>query len=293
MKCPKCGYLGFEHVDRCRNCGYDFALAPMSIDLPELQLRGDTQPSPLDDLALLDRGAVAPRAQPVRDAPAAPSSDLPLFGGNDLEPLITKLPPPRPPLAVRRATPEVPRVRGEPRGHSLELDLDLPPPASPSAGDAIRRAHAADWPATIAARDAAAAAPLGARFIAMVVDVVLLAAVDAVVIYFTMQICGITIWEIGILPKGPLLAFLLVQNGGYLVIFTAGGQTLGKMAAGIKVVAARSGSPLDPGRAALRTFIWVLLALPAGLGLLTALMSHDHRGLHDSVARTRVVRASA
>ena len=89
MKCPKCGYLGFEHVDRCRNCGYDFALAPMSIDLPELQLRGDTQPSPLDDLALLDRGAVAPRAQPVRDAPATPSSDLPLFGGNDLEPPIT------------------------------------------------------------------------------------------------------------------------------------------------------------------------------------------------------------
>src|SRR5438445_743301 len=177
MKCPKCGYLGFEHVDRCRNCGYDFALAPMSIDLPELQLRGDTQPSPLDDLA----------------------------------PLITNLPPPRPPLAVRRATPEVPRVRGEPRGHSLELDLDLPPPASPSAGDAIRRGHAADWPATIAARDAAAAAPLGARFIAMRVDVVLLAAVDAVVIYFTMQICGITIWEIGVLPKGPLLAFLLVQ----------------------------------------------------------------------------------
>ena len=24
MKCPKCGYLGFERVDRCRNCGYEF-----------------------------------------------------------------------------------------------------------------------------------------------------------------------------------------------------------------------------------------------------------------------------
>ena len=37
--------------------------------------------------------------------------------------------------------------------------------------------------------------------------------------------------DLGMLPKGPLLAFLLVQNGGYLVAFTAGGQTLGKMAA--------------------------------------------------------------
>ncbi len=27
MKCPKCGYLGFERVDRCRNCGYDFSLS--------------------------------------------------------------------------------------------------------------------------------------------------------------------------------------------------------------------------------------------------------------------------
>ena len=185
----------------------------------------------------------------------------------------------------------MPRLRSEPRSHAPELDLELP--ALLPAVDASRPSHAAEWPATIDAREAASDAPLGARFIAMVLDIVLLAAVDAVVIYFTMQICGITIWEIGVLPKGPLLAFFLVQNGGYLVIFTAGGQTLGKMAAGIKVVTARSGSPLDPGRAALRTLIWVLLALPAGLGLLTALLAHDHRGLHDRVARTRVVRASA
>ena len=26
MKCPKCAYLGFETGDRCKNCGYDFAL---------------------------------------------------------------------------------------------------------------------------------------------------------------------------------------------------------------------------------------------------------------------------
>ena len=59
------------------------------------------------------------------------------------------------------------------------------------------------------------------------------------------------------LPKGPLLAFLLVQNGGYLVAFTAGGQTLGKMAAGIRVVPADRDAPLDLGRAFLRTLIWV------------------------------------
>jgi hypothetical protein len=44
-----------------------------------------------------------------------------------------------------------------------------------------------------------------------------------------MQICGITS-TISASAEGTAVAFLLVQNGGYLVAFTAGGQTLGKMA---------------------------------------------------------------
>lgn len=27
MKCPKCAFLGYAHADRCRNCGYEFALS--------------------------------------------------------------------------------------------------------------------------------------------------------------------------------------------------------------------------------------------------------------------------
>ena len=109
-------------------------------------------------------------------------------------------------------------------------------------------------------------------------------------IYFTLQICGITLADLDILPKGPLVAFLLVQNGGYLVAFTAGGQTLGKMLAGIKVVSEGPELPVDLGRATLRTALWLLLAIPAGLGFLTALFSSDGRGLHDRFAQTRVVR---
>jgi uncharacterized RDD family membrane protein YckC len=77
------------------------------------------------------------------------------------------------------------------------------------------------------------------------------------------------------------------------VAFTAGGQTIGKMAAGIKVVSARSNMPLDLGHAIVRTIVWTALAVPAGLGFLTAFLSDDRRGLHDRVAGTRVVRASA
>ena len=128
---------------------------------------------------------------------------------------------------------------------------------------------------------------------AVVIDLFILLDVDAIVVYFTMQICGLSLSDVDVLPRAPLIAFLLLQNGGYLVVFTAGGQTLGKMAAGIKVVTVGSGSSLDFGRALFRTLIWLILAAPVGLGFLTALLASDHRGLHDRFARTRVVRASA
>ena len=73
----------------------------------------------------------------------------------------------------------------------------------------------------------------------------------------------------------------------------AGGQTLGKMALGIRVVTADEAEPVGIGRSLQRTVMWMILAIPAGLGFVTALFSSDYRGLHDRLAGTRVVRASA
>jgi uncharacterized RDD family membrane protein YckC len=290
MKCPKCGYLGFEEVDRCRNCGYEFSLSP-SVPLPELSLH-DPQAAavrPLEDLSFLAESG--PGA-------SSPPEDLPLFGPPipDDEPLITKVSSPRTPLAVRRATPEVPRLRAESRPHSLDLAFDAEPLTPPPAPDATSARAAASLRSTpVVPRDETPnrAAGLGARFVAVVIDLSILAIVDALVVYFTMQLCGLTFLDVGLLPARPLLAFLMVQNGGYLVAFTAGGQTLGKMAMGIRVVAADETRPLDLSRATVRTLFWLLLAIPAGLGFLTALVTSDRRGLHDRVAGTRVVRASA
>ena len=58
MKCPKCSYIGFEESDRCRNCGYEFALSdetPAPADLP--MRAGDDDGGPLVDLVLGARGA--------------------------------------------------------------------------------------------------------------------------------------------------------------------------------------------------------------------------------------------
>jgi uncharacterized RDD family membrane protein YckC len=360
MKCPKCGYLGFEDVERCRNCGYDFSLTP-DAPLPELPLRDDSRlhrsgkQDDLDDLSLVDPAIARSRSArgPVAsaDPPSAPTPEvdrvfiassasrssgagreLPLFGSAaaDDEPLIKRASPPRAPLAVRRATPEVPRVRAEqPRVQSFDLapDLDSAPvglvrtPSGPVAdrpaadrstaatteaqrtaaaratlvntaasGRTRLDAVASDRPEPLAVPDDSASIPR--RLLAVLIDLVILAAVDVVVVYLTMKICGISSDELGMLPIGPLLAFILVQNGGYLVAFTAGGQTLGKMAAGIRVVSEESDGTVDFGRAMTRTIIWMILAIPAGAGFLT-LFNQDRRGLHDRFAGTRVIRASA
>jgi len=305
MKCPKCGYLGFEDMERCRNCGYDFSLTEPAP--PELNLRrGTRRLSPLDDLSLVDAAMQpAPSPEPLDDdgvvfrptppRPTRGSSDLPLFRSEtaDDEPLIKRASPPRAPLAVRRATPEVPRLRGAVRAQSLDFALDLDDPlvdVEPGVFSPAERATVEEWPAPRPER--AEAAALGERFFAVLIDVAILAVVDAAVLYFTMKICGVTIDELNLIPKAPLLVFLLFQNGGYLAAFTAGGQTLGKMATGIRVVATESAGTLDLNRAIWRTVVWLLLAAPAGLGFLTV-FGEDRRGLHDRLAGTRVVRATA
>jgi uncharacterized RDD family membrane protein YckC len=134
------------------------------------------------------------------------------------------------------------------------------------------------------------AAGIPSRAIAAAIDLGILAFIDVIVIYFTLKICGLTLADLPRLPKTPLIAFLALQNIGYLAAFTAGGQTLGKMTTGIRVVPV-DGPTLDLGRSLKRTIFWGLLAAPAGLGLATAVFNPERRGLHDRLAGTRVVRA--
>ena len=304
MKCPKCGYLGFEDMERCRNCGYDFSLTAVA-PVPDIALRRDTRKlTPLDDLTLVD-AATAPTEvalgdetalfRPTPPRPSRGGSDLPLFRSEarDDEPLIKRASPPRAPLAVRRATPEVPRMRGAVRAQSLDFALDLDDPLSDADSEIFTpaaRATAEEWPA--ARPERAESAGPGPRFLAVLIDLSILGLVDFLVLYFTMKICGVSYDELSLIPKAPLLAFMLVQNGGYLAAFTAGGQTIGKMATGIRVIATESAGTLDFSRALTRTIVWMLLAAPAGLGFLTV-FSRDQRGLHDRLAGTRVVRVSA
>jgi uncharacterized RDD family membrane protein YckC len=294
MKCPKCQYISFDSGERCRNCGYEFSLAP-DIPADDLPIQtGNEAIGPLADLSL-------------NDAPS-PTPNLPLFtGGADPDaPLVTPSATPRAPLAVRRAAPAAPRAKAR-RDHTraeaepaprLALDTaDLPVvvPRDAPRGTPVpaRDAARVEPPASDAA---SRAAPTSARAIGALVDLAIVGGIDLAVLYFTLKICDLPFAGISRLPLAPLLSFLALLNGGYAAAFVAaGGQTIGKMAAGTRVVSAAAldgrSARVPFGYAVVRAAGYVVSALPAGLGFVPAFVGRDRRALHDRLADTRVVKA--
>lgn len=314
MRCPKCHYISFEAGDRCRNCGYEFSLAtpdggrPSTAD--ELPLNDvDATPRPPIDLSFLD-AEHAPSPQPAPsplDAPRlaapgppprpAPDSDLPLFGrpggraagaDEDDAPLIKPPAVPRPPLSVRRATPDSQRLRTRyPIAESPRLDLEA------AGGSTVARSDADAG----VARDLVDAPP-ARRLAAAAIDLALLGGINLGVLYFTLRLCELPLSTAGVLelPAVPFFGFLLLIDAGYTIAFTAiVGQTIGKMATGLKVVNGDDGNGASEhpnvGFSILRTAAYAASALPLGLGFLPAFVGRDRRALHDRLADTRVVRA--
>ena len=317
MKCPTCGYIGFESTDRCRNCGYEFALSTPTPPAQDLVLTAGQTDGPLQDLSIRD-GAAAVRTAPSRSTRAAAppdldrvmqnldrvigapetAPDLPLFDKGEepeLAPLVTAGAEPRRPLSVRRATPDPGRMKAKPVRHQAmpgAQSLELPLPSLAERSELKRDAAIVRAQSEAADADADAAPPLR-RSLAALVDVAILAAIDALVISFTLRRCGLETSEVGVLPPIPILAFFLIVNGGYLAAFTAaGGQTIGKMAFGLKVVG-ESDRPISAGTSIVRTFGCLLSIASLGLGFAPALLGAGGRALEDRLADTRVVRMSA
>ena len=305
MKCPKCGYLGFETTDRCRNCQYDFSLAPFTPE-PELTLQSDHGPESdaefdlpaikrqtdsLNPKALdLDKlfGDESVEAVPPVEAaepgeqhgPPASLEALPF----DDAPIV---PPPaaRPPLAVRRATGDVPRHRPRTtrpvRAETLQLEADPPEPAH------VSRTLTSDTVALLLQTPS-----LGARIGAGAIDTSVLAALDVAILYLTLRVAGLqnTIDDVRVLPVIPFVGFLALLAFAYVAAFTvAGGQTIGKMLLSLRVIG-DDGQPIDAAGSMLRAAGCMLIPITFGLSYVPVLVTSDHRALHDRLAGTRVVR---
>jgi uncharacterized RDD family membrane protein YckC len=315
MRCPKCHYISFGSVERCRNCGYEFRLAietPPPVDLPIQS--GDDREGPLADFVLAERPS-SPSAGPSpglaasagvaakRPSTGSPRLDLPLFGGEagDDTPLVTPPAIPRTPLSVRRGQPAPARPRSDRALPSDEPELGSPRIVRIRDG----RSTEAEFPREVSFEaskpDVLEPASVAARLLAGFLDLIVLATIDGAVLYFTLLVAELPPTNVWSLPAVPLGVFLLLLNGGYLALFTiAGGQTIGKMLTGIRVVADRPatnseadapGLRVSAGAAVLRATASLVSMLPAGLGFAAILFDSDRRALHDRLAETRVVKA--
>lgn len=287
MKCPKCQYISFDSGDRCRNCGYEFSLAADAVSAaesttPDLPIKNESDiDGPLGDFSLN-------------------TPNLPLFKP-DAEPsdapLVAARATPRAPLAVRRPAPAPPRPKPKKETAPVEplLDLEAADPLAASGFTSERDVPAPSVDQSRSPDHIPIAASALARVAGGTIDVALIGAIDVLVIYFTLRICDLTFAEVAMLPMAPLLSFFLLLNGGYLSAFVAaGGQTIGKMAAGTRVIPAAPGAAshgrVSFGQAVVRAAGYLVSALPAGLGFVPALAG-ERRALHDRLADTRVVKA--
>ena len=143
----------------------------------------------------------------------------------------------------------------------------------------------------------------GRRFVAALVDGLLLASISMVVTFVAALALGAPLphaREIGpdllvagILDRNPMAVGAIGLFSGLTILYElycAGiaGQTLGMRLVHIRVIAAR-GRPPGAVRGLIRVLVFAVSVLPGGLGWLWALFDREHRALHDHLAGTYVI----
>jgi uncharacterized RDD family membrane protein YckC len=185
-------------------------------------------------------------------------------------------------LRPRDTRPFEPRAR-EPEAESLlDEDLDESTPERWATLDKTPDAAAGvaplERPARAAERAQAAALDLGLLF-----------GLWSLVVYFASRAAHVTV--AGLLPSWPYLVGYLAALGliyaGYFTGTT--GQTLGKIALGLRVVDP-AGQPPGYLRALGRALLGSVGVLAAAAGLVPMAFDPARRALHDRVLKTRVVR---
>ena len=248
------------------------------------------------------RVAPAPVAAPTAVMAAPMTAELPLFvrdmvqAEEDLEPLVKVPQRPRPPLAVRRTTPDPAKLRAKyaiPQEPSL-LDsmTDLTEaPVRPTPMHNEPALWQYEPPVETAPPTTALPTPIATtpRVAAAAIDASVLGVIAVSTVVFTLRFAELPLAGVLDLPLVPMVAFFALIGLGYELMFTAAsGQTIGKMAMGLRVVPDEPHAETE--RVSIRqAFVRALSMLPLGVGLVAAFVGHG-LAVHDRVAHTRVVR---
>jgi uncharacterized RDD family membrane protein YckC len=281
--------------------------------LPALQpvRQPETEPARVQEPALAFAGVAAePAARRAPGKPSPPTTELPLFvktmgpqeldafagleNEEDVEPVVP-LPPSSRPLSVRRPVADPVRAapRHERRPGPLDHDLleDLQRLEREEAVRLPNGSMATDR--STGSEDDGAGVAMSQRFGAAAFDALLLGGIGAFVLWATLKVLDASPADLGAAALLPLAVFLAGVCIAYLLLFTAaGGQTVGKMLMGIRVIGdgGPEGDRVTLGQAAGRAILAPLSIAVLGLGWLPALIGRGP-ALHDRLAHTRVVRA--
>jgi uncharacterized RDD family membrane protein YckC len=279
------------------------ALSPLAlVERPDPPVRPAPEPAPLPaDAMLRPKAPVAP-----------PTAELPLF----VKPMAQGEPAPRIEPAAATvpdlAEPDIPIVRPSAAAVSSRVaaaaTAAVETKVRPATTEKARKLGPLDHDLLEdlerieinERREAQATSMAGrvgivSRLGAAIVDAVLLGGLSAGVVWATLRWCQLPMEQVRVLPIAPTAGFLVLVGLGYLLLFTAaGGQTIGKMLFGIRVVGDdtpyATGGTLSLRQAVYREVVSLPSVLALGLGFLPALFG-DERALHDRLAQTRVVRA--
>lgn len=267
MRCPHCEFVAFRDIEKCPSCG---GVMRTPVRSPGGRLASEAKTE--DDGPLASYSTVEDVAGPLVDySLRAPESFVP----------ASRRRSPRPTRAavVNQAAGGVASRASVRPEKKRSLGLDVSADANTSS------------PVEGFAPEQSIARQLLSRLVAGVIDIVLLCGVNATIIYFTTRLVGLPLASVAQLPLPPLVAFLTVFNVGYAVTLTAiCGQTIGKMAVGLRVEVA-DGSRITPVHVVIRTVAYLVSVLPFGVGFV-GMFLRSHRALHDLLADTRVVRLS-
>lgn len=137
----------------------------------------------------------------------------------------------------------------------------------------------------------------GRRFLAYLIDAILLSIVNNVVGLIVGLVVGLGGVALGsdsdnVSVAAQLFAAclgLLINVAYFAGFWATTGQTLGKMALGIKVISV-DGSPVSWGKALLRYLGYIVSSLVVFLGFIWVAFDPQRQGWHDKIAGTYVVR---
>ena len=146
-------------------------------------------------------------------------------------------------------------------------------------------------PQHVATVDRGHAAGFWIRFVAYIIDVLVLGIVVIVIFFVAALLAG---FSMGVAGLGIILAIpaLILTGWLYEALLTSGphGATLGKRVVGLRIVRA-DGAQLSFGRATARYFLKAMITplVPLAIGYLMAAFTSGKRSLHDFMADTLVI----